>query len=134
MDNNVSKIAANANFFIQSKAAKKEKEEAKTEQKPVENLASQAQAKNPDAILDAMQINAMQNKALAFSKLNNPTINPADYLSADRIADIEASMAKFEAGVEDTLEAFDNEFGQTSAWANLSDAAKFSMAAKLQEI
>lgn len=129
MDNNVAKIAANANFFIQSKAAKN-KENAKTEEKPAQEAQVNAQKKDPDAIFDAMQVSAMQNKAIAFGKF----VNPKDHLSEDRIKDIEASMGAFEAANEKTLDAMNQEFKGVSAWSGISEAQKLAMAASMQNI
>lgn len=130
MDNNISKIAANANFFVQNKAVKKEQEEKKAEEKQPQTHAPKTEAKNPDAIFEAMQLSAMQNKAIAFGKF----VNPKEYLSEERIADIEASMGSFENGVQKTKDAFDKEFENVGAWQKLPEATKFEMAAKLQDI
>ena len=65
---NISKIAANANFYVQNGAVKKGNDEKKAEEKQPDTLQPQTEAKDPDAIFDAMQMSAIQNKAIAFGK------------------------------------------------------------------
>ena len=125
---NISKIAANANFYVQNGAVKKGNDEKKAEEKQPETLQPQTDAKSPDAIFDAMQVSAMQNKAIAFGKF----INPREYLSEDRIKDIEASMGTFAGATESAKAAMDTEFKGISAYENLSEAQKLAMAAKMQ--
>lgn len=125
---NVSKIAANANFYVKGKAVKEEKNEKKAEEKQPQLTDKKPETKNPDAIFDAMQLSAMQNKAIAFGKF----VNPKDYLSEDRIKDIEASMGSFEKGTQEAKAVMDTEFQGVGAWENLSEAQKLTMAANLQ--
>ena len=75
-----------------------------------------------------MQINIIANQQPAFGRL----INPAKYLSQERINDIQTSMGKYENNVESVLSAMDSEFSGVSAWENLSDARKLALAAKSQ--
>lgn len=125
---NISKIGANANFYIQSQSLKKDESTPKTQEAQGETAEVKTEAKDPNAILDAMQMSAIQNKALAFGRL----INPAKYLSQERIKDIQTSMGYFENNVENVLSAMDSEFSGVSAWENLSDARKLALAAKSQ--
>ncbi|HIQ88346.1 TPA: hypothetical protein IAA68_00800 [Candidatus Galligastranaerophilus faecipullorum] len=125
---NISKIAANANFYVQSGSVKKGNDDKKAEEKQPETVAAQNEAKDPDAIFDAMQMSAIQNKAIAFGKF----INPRDYLSEDRIKDIEASMGTFAGAAESAKAQMDVEFKGVSAYENLSDAQKLAMAASMQ--
>ncbi len=127
---NVSKIAANANFYVQAKAQKEEKKAQKEQDAPQVAGNENVQHKDPNAIFDAMQITAMQNKAVAFGNL----INPRDYLSEDRIKDIEASMGVFESNTESVKAQFDSEFQGVSAWESLPEAQKLAMAASTQAI
>ena len=75
-----------------------------------------------------MQMSAIQNKAIAFGRL----INPAKYLSQERINDIQTSMGYYENNVENALSAMDSEFSGVSAWENLPYAQKLALAAKSQ--
>lgn len=125
---NISKLSANANFYVQSGLVKKGKDEKKAEEKQPQAPQVNNEAKDPDAIFKAMQMSAMQNKAIAFGKF----VNPKDYLSEDRIKDIEASMGVFEGAAEKTKTMMDDEFKGVSAYENLSDAQKLAMAASMQ--
>ena len=80
-----------------------------------------------------MNLSALQNKAFITNKTQVNTIDPKNYLSADRIQDIEASMAAFEAATLDTLDAFNAEFDGIGAWDNMSEANKLALAAQIQE-
>ena len=125
---NISKIGANANFYVNNQSVKKENDSKKADEKNELPQAQAKEAKDPDAIFDAMQMSAIQNKAIAFGKF----INPKDYLSEDRIKDIEASMGAFEGNTESKKAAMDTEFQGVSAWENLSDSQKLAMAASMQ--
>ena len=125
---NISKIGANTNFYIQSQSLKKEEDTKKTQVKQNETVEEKNETKDPNAILDAMQMSAIQNKAIAFGRL----INPAKYLSQERINDIQTSMGYYENNVENALSAMDSEFSGVSAWENLPYAQKLALAAKSQ--
>ncbi|MBQ8635778.1 hypothetical protein IJ425_06470 [bacterium] len=64
---------------------------------------------NVDNMFNAMNISAMQNM-LNINKAEAKAINPADFLSEERISDIEAMMAEFEAGVSLAADAIETEF------------------------
>ena len=125
---NISKIGANANFDVQNHSVKKEADSKKAQENNSQPAPLQNEAKDPEAIFEAMQLSAMQNKAVAFGKF----INPREYLSEDRIRDIEASMGTFEGNTESAKAAMDTEFEGVSAWENLSDAQKLALAANMQ--
>ena len=63
---------------------------------------------NPDAMFSAMALAGMHNKAQI--NVSNKEVNPADYLSPERIADIEATMAGFEAGVNEAVDVINADF------------------------
>ena len=125
---NISKIGANANFYVNNQSVKKENDSKKADEKNDLPQAQAQEAKDPDAIFDAMQMSAIQNKAIAFGKF----INPREYLSEDRIKDIEASMGTFAGATESAKAAMDTEFKGISAYENLTEAQKLAMAAKMQ--
>ena len=125
---NISKIGANANFYVNNQSVKKENDSKKAEENNVVPQNTINESKDPEAIFEAMQMSAIQNKAIAFGKF----VNPKDYLSEDRIKDIETSMGAFEGNTETIKAAMDTEFKGVSAWENLSDAQKLAMAASMQ--
>ena len=115
------------NAYSVSKAATN-KEAANVENKEANKVVQQGegnQAKQVNAldVLNAMDIMGKQN----INGLN--MINPAKYLSAERIADIQASMAKFEAGVSNQQKAIAEEFAGTPQYEKLSEANKLALAA-----
>ncbi len=111
-----------SNAAVNKKAADVENKEAnKVAEKQSEG--NQTKQANPLDILNSMDIMGKQN----INGLN--MINPTKYLSADRIADIQASMAKFEAGVSSQKEAIDKEFAGTPEYEKLSEANKLAFAA-----
>lgn len=104
------------------------KQAANVENKEVNKVAAQGegnQTKQANAldILNSMDIMGRQN----INGLN--MINPAKYLSAERIADIQASMAKFESGVSAQQKVIDEEFAGNPQYAKLSEASKLAFAA-----
>ena len=86
----------------------------KKEEMPKENLAQEAneggvKKSNADDFFAAMNIAGLQNKA-NIKLPEQKEINPADYLSDDRISDIEAMMGDFEAGVGQVADVIEVEF------------------------
>lgn len=78
-------------------------------------------------VLSAMDAQGQLNAAqLGINK----GVDPTKYLTADRISDIQNSMADFEKGVGTHRAALDEEFGHISEYSTLSDADKNEMAAK----
>lgn len=125
---NISKIGANANFYINNQSIKKESNAKKADDNDAKQNIAQNEPKDPNAIFDAMQMSAIQNKAVAFGKF----VNPKDYLSEDRIKDIENSVGTFENNTENVKAAMDTEFKGVSAWENLPEAQKLALAANMQ--
>ena len=80
---------------------------------------------NPEGILDALGIAGMQNLAF-ISKSEVQAPNPSDFLSQERISDIEASMAEFEAGVNNIVNVLDGEFPGL-----FDDEQKYALAANI---
>ena len=124
---NISKIGASANFYVQNQSVKKENDSKKADEKNTPSHSASNESKDPSSIFDAMQMSAIQNKAVAFGKF----INPKDYLSEDRIKDIETSMNAFEGKTESTKAVMDSEFQGVSAWENIPDTHKLAMAANI---
>lgn len=125
---NISKIGANANFYVNNQPVKKENTAKKADDNNTAQNTAPNEQKDPNAIFDAMQMSAIQNKAVAFGKF----VNPKDYLSEDRIKAIETSMGVFENNTENAKVVMDTEFKGVSAWENLSDAQKLAVAANMQ--
>ena len=108
----------NFGFFKKDEAKKQnvEKEEVlATHQGSANSVA-------PEKMLDAMEILGAQNMASVNSKAQ---INPAAFLSDDRIASIEDSMKLFEKGVEKYAGAVQKEFGEA-----LGEKAVYALAAE----
>ena len=71
---------------------------------------SQAQSSlNPNDVLSALGNMGAYN-LISINKQEAQTVNPADYLSEERISDIEAAMAEFEAGVDTIATSIEEEF------------------------
>jgi len=62
-----------------------------------------------DEIFSAMDLQGIQNKA-QVNLAQKREVNPNDYLTQDRIDDIEAMMGNFENGVLDAADTIDAEF------------------------
>ncbi len=99
-----------------------------TAQKPVEEEKSQVVQNNtqnvaPDKVLDAMNLLGAQNISQISGKIQT---NPANFLSEERISDIEKSMALFEQGVEkyagSIKEEFGNVLGEKTVYALAAEA------------
>ena len=62
-----------------------------------------------DSMFNAMNIMGMHNLS-QLNKAEAKMVNPSDYLSQERISDIEAAMAGFESGVESIANTIEAEF------------------------
>ena len=78
-----------------------------------------------DEVLNAMNLKGLLNKA----QMGVNSINPRDYLSEERIKDIEDSMFVFEKGVEAHVEMIKEEFGGMPN-SPLSEAGMYELAAR----
>jgi len=79
---------------------------------------------NADDFFNAMNIAGLQNKAqISVAKKE---VNPADFLSQERISDIEAMMGNFDSGVNQIADTIENEFPGLFAPDN-----KLALAAKI---
>ncbi|MBR2068211.1 MAG: hypothetical protein IJ877_00480 [Candidatus Gastranaerophilales bacterium] len=95
------------NFGLNAQKNNAEKSEAKEEAVKL-NVGSEVKNVDAEAVFNAMNIAGAQN--LAFVKpAEKKEIDPAEYLSAGRIADIEAMMGEFEDGVGIYVDALDEE-------------------------
>ncbi|MBE7705911.1 MAG: hypothetical protein E7Z91_01510 [Cyanobacteria bacterium SIG30] len=122
--NDVSKISFSV--LNNTKLPQKDVEEKEAKKETLESKAQTAH-KDPDSILDALAMSGSQNKLM----LGLNSINPADYLTPERIKDIETSMGIFEAGVQKNLNAINAEFKAIPELDSLSDAYKLELAAKM---
>ena len=86
------------------KSEAKAKQEAPVEAKS-EGVKNEVSA---DELFNAMNIAGLQNKAQI--NISRTEVNPMDYLSEDRIKDIEAMMGKFESGVNQVADMIEAEF------------------------
>lgn len=109
----------NSNYSYYQTNSKKQSEEQKAE---VNQDAPKKETVNADKMLDAMSLIGAQN---FIGVQNKAEVNPAKFLTEDRISDIESSMAMFEQGVETYADAIKAEFGNA-----ISEAEVYSLAAK----
>lgn len=87
--------------------ARKSEQEAGTTQ--AQNTQSELRQLNADEMFNALNIAGMQNMA-QINRMGSKMVDPKDYLSEDRISDIEAMMAGFEAGVDEVANTIEAEF------------------------
>ena len=113
------------NFTIGAKAsgAKKEGIKDNASEAKVSSEAKNANI-NPESVLDTLDIQGAYNRAQVV-KTEKKEVNPADYLSEERISDIEAMMDKFENGVQFMADNIKAEF------PSLSDDSAYALAAKM---
>ena len=101
---------------------------SKKEEGKKENIQQQPQVQegvkvSAEDFYSAMNIAALQNKAQIA--VNKKEINPADYLSPERISDIEAAMGRFDSGVNRVADTIEQEFpGMFAPDAKLALAAQ----------
>ena len=82
----------------------------KSEEKPAEVKNESVQSSvNAEDMFSAMNIAGLQNKA-QINIGQNKEVNPMDYLSEERISDIEAMMGAFDSGVENVANVIETEF------------------------
>lgn len=116
------------NYSIGNPRANAQKKEAKKEEAVLQQTPQNQESKNPDEVLNALNITGMQNAAQI--NLSNASEIPdvSKYLSDERIADIEAMMAEFESGVDGAKQVISGEFpGMFSeAQTNALAAAAFA--------
>ena len=111
-------------FSIGAKNAQSKKSEAKEEKSSNVNVGSETKSVDAEAMYNALDMIGLQNK-VQIAKPERKEVNPLDYLSEDRIADIEAMMGDFENGVSAIADAIDGELpGFFAQDAKLALAAK----------
>lgn len=113
------------NYTIGSNGAR----QAKQENKPEENFAQETGRENqpqlnPEEMFNAMNIAGLQNK-VQVNQVAKKEVNPSDYLSDERIAEIEAMMEGFSDGVSSVAEVVGEEL------PNISEANKNALAARI---
>ena len=113
----INNFGGNYGFYDHDDAkAKKEEKEVKEEV-----IVNKLETVEPEKVLDALNLLGAQNMA----KVSKTQINPADFLSEERIASIEESMKLFEQGVEKYAGAVKEEFGNA-----FSDNVVYALAAE----
>ena len=98
------------------------KESEKTQENAPQQQAVSAQTAKPEDVLNAMNLSAIFNQAY-IEKPKAKEVNPAEYLSQDRMNDIEAMMAEFDNGVSHIAEIISGEFGDTLSGAKVNELA-----------
>ncbi len=106
-------------------ARKNEAKKSETQEEPSKaSVAGEAKSVDAEAVLDALNIAGLQNKA-QIARAEKKEIDPSEFLSEERIADIEAMMGKFEDGVDKIANAIEAELpGFFAADAKNALAAK----------
>lgn len=79
---------------------------------------------DPEAVFDTLNVQGEYNRA-NIVRTEKKEINPSDYLSDERIADIEAMMDEFDNGVKVMAESIKAEF------PSLSDDTAYALAANI---
>ena len=92
--------------------------------KPLTSEEAQTANVNPEKVLDTLNVQGTYNRA-QIVKADKKEVNPADYLSEERITDIEAMMGKFDDGVGAIAGKIKAEFPM------LSDKSAYALAARL---
>ncbi len=110
------------NYSIGNSGARQAREEKADESKAEELRKESISTFNPDKMLDAMETQGLQNLA-QVNLVSKKEVNPAEFLSEDRIADIEAMMGEFEIGVNKIADVLEEEFPMLSPDNRLAFAA-----------
>ena len=116
------------NYTIGSSQAhlgKKEEAQKESVQQQEVKSSSDTQKMSADDFFNAMNISGLQNRA-QISSIAKKEVNPSDYLSEDRIRDIQAMMGKFENGVNQVADVIEAEFPNA-----LSQQDKLALAANI---
>ena len=116
---NFGKLGNDYNFY-QKNEQNKPKAEEKEQNAPI---SAEDKSVPADKVLDALDFLGVQKFASVSAK---NSINPADFLSEDRISSIEESMKLFEEGVEKYASAINDEFGDL-----LDEQTTLSLAANM---
>lgn len=106
-----------------SNIASKKQEAPKKELQTTSNNENVKQF-SADEVFNALTVAGLQNKA-QINAVSKKEVNPADYLSAERIADIEAMMGKFDDGVQFTANIIGSEF------PTMAESSKQALAAQI---
>lgn len=82
--------------------------EADASNTQTQNQQAQPQNFDVESYFSALGMVGAQN--MAFISKTDKVPNPSDYLSDERISDIEAAMAEFESGVDEIANTIEAEF------------------------
>lgn len=115
----INNFGNNWGFYQKQQTTNSQNEKELQKETPVTSKQKGVEA---DEIFSALSVLGAQNFAAVSGKNQ---INPADYLSEERIASIEESMKLFERNVEKYAGAIQEEFGDA-----FSDDVKYALAAE----
>ncbi len=110
------------NFSVGSSNARQTKQEKSEESKAEESRKESISTFSPEKMLGAMEAQGLQNLA-QVNVVSKKEVNPAEFLTEDRIADIEAMMGEFENGVSKVADVLEEEFPMMSPDNRLAFAA-----------
>ena len=100
------------------------KSESEAGETQTQNQQAQGQNFDVDNYFSALGMVGAQN--MAFISKTDKVPNPSDYLSDERISDIEAMMAEFDSGVESYANTIEAEFP-----GMFDEASKNALAAQI---
>jgi len=114
------------NYSVGNHQTRLKQDESKLgEKQQAEEKANVVKEKDPDDVLNALNIAGMQNMA-QINVVEKKEVNPFEHLTSDRVADIEAMMADFELGVDQVADMLEDEFPDM-----LSNEQKMALAAQI---
>ena len=109
-------------FSVSNFNTRQAKEEKSEESKAEELRKESISTFNPEKMLGAMEVRGLQNLA-QVNIVSKKEVDPAEFLTEDRIADIEAMMGEFEIGVGKIADVLEEELPMLSADNRLAFAA-----------
>ena len=97
-------LSGNYGFYLNNDS------KSASEEETVQNssVMAEVQSADPDKVMEALSFIGVQNYLNVSGKM---PVDPADYLSEERIGDIEDSIKLFEEGTDAYAEAIKAEFG-----------------------
>ncbi len=113
------------NYTVGNSNQKSPKKEEKSAQESNAQVSpSETKSVDREDLLNAMNMIGLQNRP-QINSVGLKEVDPTEFLSEERITDIEALMAEFEAGVNNTADIIGKEFPE------MSEANKNALAARI---
>lgn len=114
------------NYTIGNSGAKNAKKQPQQSNEEIVMLSSDKKAEtlSGEKVLDAMNAMGIQNRP-QINTVGNKEVNPSEFLSEERMEEIEAMMKGFENGVNQVKDVLSKEFPQ------ISESNKNALAARI---